>query len=136
MFVVFDKVTKNAVFTASCRFSGMEDYIVIETENEDFNLNEVCAQKELGQDGIESWVIVKRCFDKEAEVRKAKQSKMKLLQVAQDNISLLRDVMEMSLEETDDAKLTAWKKYRIAVYHINTAEPDNIVWPEMPVREV
>ena len=56
-----------------------------------------------------------------------------LFREATDRIQALRDAIDLDMSESgDDVRLTEWKKYRVLLMRIDTAQPLEIKWPELP----
>jgi hypothetical protein len=71
----------------------------------------------------------------QAEIDAANKTKQALMAEAQEHINIYQDMLDFDMADDIDAveaKLAEWRKYRIAVYKISTAEPSKIVWPEKP----
>lgn len=61
-----------------------------------------------------------------------KRKKLQKLQIADKNIAILQEIIELEMQESnEDEQLKKWKKYRILLTRIDT---DNIEikWPEEP----
>lgn len=61
--------------------------------------------------------------------------KSALMAEALEHINIYQDMLDFEMAddiEAVEAKLAEWKKYRIAVYKISTADPYNITWPTKP----
>ncbi len=68
-----------------------------------------------------------------ARLREAEGTKSRLLQTAAEKIAPLQDAVDLEIA-TDDEKvqLDEWKKYRVLVNRVDTANPD---WPDVPVSQ-
>ncbi|EDM7402755.1 tail fiber assembly protein [Salmonella enterica subsp. enterica serovar Stanley] len=68
-----------------------------------------------------------------ARLREAEGTKRRLLQMASGKIAPLQDAVDLGIA-TDDEKeqLDEWKKYRVLVNRVDTANPD---WPDVPVSQ-
>lgn len=131
MYYAFNKDTKECCFSVNAEFEGMEDYIVIESF-ENFNIVDIKAVKKPNKE----WSIEIQAKSHEWLVNEAKNKRLRLLKTAQDNIALLKDLIEMGLDGEEETKLQKWQVYRKSVYLINPEHTDEISWPKMPAREV
>ena len=63
----------------------------------------------------------------------AESEKRELMANANNEVSVLQDVVELD-DATEEEKrlLAAWKTYRVSLYRINTKKPQDIKWPETP----
>lgn len=72
------------------------------------------------------------------ETEAAEMQKLELMREASQQIEILDDGAEHALElvtHVDILLLAAWKKYRFELNKVSTADPANIVWPEVPTPE-
>ncbi|ELA3844196.1 tail fiber assembly protein [Salmonella enterica] len=68
--------------------------------------------------------------EKAAQLRQAEETKNRLLQIASEKIAPLQDAVDLDIATDDEkAQLDEWKKYRVLVNRVDTANPD---WPEKP----
>lgn len=68
-------------------------------------------------------------------IDEANRIKQSLMSEALEHISIYQDMLDFEMAddiEVVEAKLAEWKRYRITVYKISTADPSAIVWPEKP----
>lgn len=71
----------------------------------------------------------------QAEVDAANKTKQSLMSDAQEHVNIYQDMLDFDMADDIDAvtaKLAEWRKYRIDVYKISTADPSKIVWPTKP----
>ncbi|ECU8335464.1 tail fiber assembly protein [Salmonella enterica] len=67
-----------------------------------------------------------------AQLREAEGTKNRLLQMASEKIAPLQDAVDLNIATDDEkAQLDEWKKYRVQVNRVDTANPD---WPEKPAQ--
>ncbi|MCD2528266.1 tail fiber assembly protein [Providencia huaxiensis] len=70
---------------------------------------------------------------KAAFVEQAEQEKSQRLDEANSGITYLQDAIEVGLDDDDyEAKLKAWKTYRVYLTRIDTLLAPDIAWPEKP----
>ncbi|WP_265524179.1 tail fiber assembly protein [Providencia rustigianii] len=70
---------------------------------------------------------------KAALVALAEQEKAQRLEEANTTITYLQDAIEVGLDDDDyNAKLTAWKTYRVLLNRVDTSLAPDIDWPEKP----
>ncbi|UNH37772.1 tail fiber assembly protein [Moellerella wisconsensis] len=86
---------------------------------------------------FDMWNGKKWVTDTEAQkvalVAQAEQEKAKRLEEANKTITYLQDAIEVGLDDDDyQAKLTAWKTYRVYLNRIDTSFAPDINWPEKP----
>lgn len=79
-----------------------------------------------------SWVD-----DEEAKkaslIAEADTQKRTLLADTNQMINTLQDAVDLDMATDEEIKLlAAWKKFRVLLNRVDTSEPDNIVWPEVP----
>ncbi|ELN5470039.1 tail fiber assembly protein [Salmonella enterica] len=68
-----------------------------------------------------------------ARLREAEGTKRRLLQMASGKIVPLQDAVDLGIATDDEkAQLDEWKKYRVLVNRVDTANPD---WPDVPVSQ-
>ncbi|EBH1133909.1 tail fiber assembly protein [Salmonella enterica subsp. enterica serovar Stanley] len=68
-----------------------------------------------------------------ARLREAEGTKRRLLQMASGKIAQLQDAVDLGIATDDEkAQLDEWKKYRVLVNRVDTANPD---WPDVPVSQ-
>ncbi|EAP3361032.1 tail fiber assembly protein [Salmonella enterica subsp. enterica serovar Schwarzengrund] len=68
-----------------------------------------------------------------ARLREAEGTKRRLLQMASGKIAPLQDAVDLGIATDDEkAQLDEWKKYRVLVNRVDTANPD---WPDVPVSQ-
>ncbi|CZY33970.1 MULTISPECIES: tail fiber assembly protein [Enterobacter] len=73
---------------------------------------------------------------REETIENAEALKAQLLSVAAQAIAPLQDAVDLSMATDDEmASLSAWKKYRVLLNRVDTSEPDEIEWPELPLTE-
>lgn len=66
-------------------------------------------------------------------VAQTEQEKAQRLEEANATITYLQDAIEVGLDDDDyQAKLTAWKTYRVLLNRVDTSTAPNIDWPEKP----
>jgi hypothetical protein len=71
----------------------------------------------------------------QADIDAANKTKQALMNDAQEHINIYQDMLDFDMADdipAIEAKLAEWKKYRITVYKISTANPYIIVWPPKP----
>ncbi|MEQ5726475.1 tail fiber assembly protein [Providencia rettgeri] len=83
------------------------------------------------------WKGQKWVTDTEAQkavlVAQAEQEKAQRLEEANATITYLQDAIEVGLDDDDyQAKLTAWKTYRVLLNRVDTSLAPDIDWPEKP----
>lgn len=86
---------------------------------------------------FDKWNGKKWVTDIEAQkavlVAQAEQEKAQRLEEANTTITYLQDAIEVGLDDDDyQAKLTAWKTYRVLLNRVDTSLAPNIDWPEKP----
>ncbi|EMY0058003.1 tail fiber assembly protein [Providencia rettgeri] len=86
---------------------------------------------------FDKWNGKKWVTDTEAQkavfVAQAEQEKLQRLDEANSTITYLQDAIEVGLDDDDyNAKLTAWKTYRVLLNRVDTSLAPNIDWPEKP----
>ncbi|MCK1142233.1 tail fiber assembly protein [Providencia stuartii] len=66
-------------------------------------------------------------------VAQAEQEKAQRLEEANATITYLQDAIEVGLDDDDyQAKLTAWKTYRVLLNRVDTSLAPDIDWPQKP----
>ncbi|HCH7938052.1 TPA: tail fiber assembly protein [Providencia rettgeri] len=66
-------------------------------------------------------------------VAQAEQEKAQRLEEANATITYLQDAIEVGLDDDDyQAKLTAWKTYRVLLNRVDTSTAPDIDWPQKP----
>ncbi|HEM8307584.1 TPA: tail fiber assembly protein [Providencia rettgeri] len=83
------------------------------------------------------WEGKKWITDTEAQkavlVAQAEQEKAQRLEEANATITYLQDAIEVGLDDDDyQAKLTAWKTYRVLLNRVDTSFAPDIDWPQKP----
>ncbi|MBN4866543.1 MULTISPECIES: tail fiber assembly protein [Providencia] len=86
---------------------------------------------------FDKWNSKKWVTDTEAQkaafIAQAEQEKAQRLEEANAAITYLQDAIEVGLDDDDyQAKLTAWKKYRVLLNRVDTSTAPDIEWPEKP----
>ncbi|WP_272570382.1 tail fiber assembly protein [Providencia sp. PROV255] len=86
---------------------------------------------------FDKWNGKKWVTDTEAQkavlVAQAEQEKAQRLEEANATITYLKDAIEVGLDNDDyQAKLTAWKTYRVLLNRVDTSLAPDIDWPEKP----
>ncbi|WP_272653875.1 MULTISPECIES: tail fiber assembly protein [unclassified Providencia] len=86
---------------------------------------------------FDKWNGKKWVTDTEAQkavlVAQAEQEKAQRLEEANVTITYLQDAIEVGLDDDDyQAKLTAWKTYRVLLNRVDTSLAPDIDWPEKP----
>lgn len=86
---------------------------------------------------FDKWNGKKWVTDTEAQkaalIEQAEQEKARRLEEANATIMYLQDAIEVGLDDDDyQAKLTAWKTYRVLLNRVDTSLAPNIDWPEKP----
>lgn len=86
---------------------------------------------------FDNWNGKKWVTDTEAQkaalVAQAEQEKVQRLEEANATITYLQDAIEVGLDDDDyQAKLTAWKTYRVLLNRVDTSLAPDIDWPEKP----
>ncbi|EMY0057858.1 tail fiber assembly protein, partial [Providencia rettgeri] len=86
---------------------------------------------------FDKWNGKKWVTDTEAQkavlVAQAEQEKAQRLEEANATITHLQDAIEVGLDDDDyQAKLTAWKTYRVLLNRVDTSLAPDIDWPEKP----
>ena len=65
----------------------------------------------------------------------AEQTRKQLIEDAGLIISVLQGAVDESMAtDAEKASLSAWKKYRVLLYRVDTSKPDEIEWPELPPK--
>ncbi|WP_368888976.1 tail fiber assembly protein [Morganella morganii] len=86
---------------------------------------------------FDKWDGKKWVTDTEAQkaalVSQAEQEKAQRLDEANSTITYLQDAIEVGLDDDDyDAKLKAWKTYRVYLNRVDTTLAPDIDWPQKP----
>ncbi|MEX9876082.1 tail fiber assembly protein [Providencia rettgeri] len=86
---------------------------------------------------FDKWNGKKWVTDTEAQkaalVEQAEQEKLQRLEEANNTITYLQDAIEVGLNDDDyQAKLTAWKTYRVLLNRVDTSLAPDIDWPQKP----
>ncbi|MEX9845415.1 tail fiber assembly protein [Providencia rettgeri] len=86
---------------------------------------------------FDKWNGKKWVTDTEAQkavlVAQAEQEKVQRLEEANATITYLQDAIEVGLDDDDyQAKLTAWKTYRVLLNRVDTSLAPDIDWPIKP----
>lgn len=86
---------------------------------------------------FDKWNGKKWVTDTEAQkaalVALAEQEKAQRLEEANTSITYLQDAIEVGLDDDDyQAKLTAWKTYRVLLNRVDTSLAPDIDWPQKP----
>lgn len=86
---------------------------------------------------FDKWNGKKWVTDTEAQkavfVAQAEQEKLQRLDEANSTITYLQDAIEVGLDDDDyQAKLIAWKTYRVLLNRVDTSLAPDIDWPEKP----
>lgn len=86
---------------------------------------------------FDKWNGKKWVTDTEAQkavfVAQGEQEKLQRLDEANSTITYLQDAIEVGLDDDDyQAKLTAWKTYRVLLNRVDTSLAPDIDWPEKP----
>ncbi|MEY0055339.1 tail fiber assembly protein [Providencia rettgeri] len=86
---------------------------------------------------FDKWNGKKWVTDTEAQkaalVAQAEQEKVQRLDEANTTIMYLQDAIEVGLDDDDyDAKLKAWKTYRVYLNRVDTSTAPDIEWPVKP----
>lgn len=77
--------------------------------------------------------LTDEALKKAAEVTAAQLTKEALMQVAGDTLTPLRDAVDLLLASADErARYDAWRRYRVMLMRVETAQAPDIVWPETP----
>lgn len=65
----------------------------------------------------------------------AEQTRKQLIEDAGLIISVLQGAVDESMAtDAENASLSAWKKYRVLLYRVDTSKPEEIEWPELPPK--
>ncbi|PJD87429.1 phage tail protein I [Enterobacter hormaechei] len=65
----------------------------------------------------------------------AEQTQKQLIEDAGLTISVLQGAVDESMAtDAEKASLSAWKRYRVLLYRVDTSKPEDIVWPEPPSK--
>lgn len=65
----------------------------------------------------------------------AEQTQKQLIEDAGLTISVLQGAVDESMAtDAEKASLSAWKKYRVLLYRVDTSKPEEIEWPEPPSK--
>lgn len=131
MYYCFDKDTRRCNFSSNTAFEDMSSYIVIESDRP-LSISRIMAVKNTNNE----WEIEEQAYSALELAAAAKAKRLSLLKIAQDNLSLLKDLVDMGVMEEDDEKIIGWKEYRKHVYLVSTDMQSDIVWPTMPERDV
>ena len=71
--------------------------------------------------------------EKTARIADAQNDKTSLMKEANHVISLLQDAVDLDMAIDDDiGLLTAWKRYRVLLSHVNPDDAADIEWPNKP----
>lgn len=75
--------------------------------------------------------------DKEAEkttlIARVQEEKSRRMREVSHHISLISDAVELGMAtEEENARLIAWKKYRVLLNRINPDDAEKIQWPDKP----
>ncbi|MGT3269570.1 tail fiber assembly protein [Yersinia enterocolitica] len=71
--------------------------------------------------------------EKKHHLAEAEQEKRHLLNEANTKIQILQDSIELGLgTESTEAKLLAWRRYRVLLDRVDISTAPNIEWPEKP----
>lgn len=89
------------------------------------------------QTEFDKWNGKKWVTDTEAQkamlVSQAESEKLQRLTEANSAITYLQDAIEVGLDDDDyEAKLKAWKTYRVLLNRVDSSTVPNIDWPEKP----
>ena len=77
-------------------------------------------------------VAVERIFTADEMIMINTAKRQQLLNEANENISILQDMIDLDMsEDGDKEKLKAWKKYRILLNRIDVSDT-NVIFPEKP----
>ncbi len=69
--------------------------------------------------------------DELIEITESKKNS--LLNHASKEIDILQDAADLNMATEDEQELLLkWKKYRVILSRIDTSDPENIIWPEVP----
>lgn len=72
-------------------------------------------------------------YSPEELIVQAESKKSRLMQTANDAIAPLQDAVDLGMAtEEETAALTEWKKYRVLLMRVDTADPD---WPTPPATQ-
>lgn len=70
-----------------------------------------------------------------AETEAAEVEKGTLLATATQQIEIWSDAVDQDdATDTDSLMLAAWKKYRVQLNKVDTSDPENITWPDVPTE--
>lgn len=65
----------------------------------------------------------------------AEQTRKQLIEDAGLIISVLQGAVDESMAtDAEKASLSAWKKYRVLLYRVDTSKPEEIEWPDLPPK--
>ncbi|KLQ92813.1 tail fiber assembly protein [Enterobacter kobei] len=65
----------------------------------------------------------------------AEQTRKQLIEDAGLIISVLQGAVDESMAtDAEKASLSAWNKYRVLLYRVDTSKPEEIEWPELPPK--
>lgn len=65
----------------------------------------------------------------------AETEKARLMAIANEAIAPLQDAVDLGIATSDeDARLLAWKKYRVMLNRVDTSNPAKMTLPEVPVN--
>ena len=92
----------------------------------------LAPQTEFDQWNGKKWVTDKDAMQAVAAAE-AEQEKIRRLDEANNTIMYLQDAIEVGLDDGDyQAKLTAWKTYRVYLNRVDTSLAPDIEWPVKP----
>jgi len=122
----FNNETKACVWTADGKTAPMAGITVIVSD-----ISYQIADIEMEMlDGVAS---IKTRVVSDAELMSAAESeRTSKLSYAANKISVLTDVAEFEPSEEATAELTAWRKYRAALYTLTIDDPTSVEWPVIP----
>jgi hypothetical protein len=77
-------------------------------------------------------VALERTISNDEKIIRNKTEKQQLINEATRKISILQDIIDLDMQESDEeAQLKAWKKYRILVTRVDASDI-NAVFPKKP----
>lgn len=72
---------------------------------------------------------------RQAEIDTAKAEKYRLERDAKEMIEKLADALDLNMAlDGDEARLTAWRKYRVLLNQLDINTASDITWPQQPVE--
>lgn len=122
---------RQCVFRADSPVSTLQGVVII-PDAAIYSISEIF----LSTHAVKGFCIAERATTAEDRQRKCKEKQQTLLEHATTKLSILCDVIGMStdVETIEKAKEEErqWREFRVAVYTISLANPEEVVWPPFP----